>query len=272
LLSEFEEPSDRLIASFLTDVIEPSGWISCELSNVAFDAGCNEEEVLKVLKKVQGFEPAGVYARGLVECLEIQLRELKKLDEPMKKLLENLNLLAKGELKQLMRITGLNQEGISKSISLIRSLNPKPGESFEYDESYRNAPDVIVSKGSNGWVVELNKSTLPSITINEQYINEMSKSIRDESSTNFVSEAVASARWLKRSVEQRNSTTLTIAAAIVAQQEDFLELGLSHLKPMVLRDIATNVGMHESTVSRVTNSKIILTEWGLMPLKNFFRT
>jgi len=188
----------------------------------------------------------------------------------MKKLLENLNLLAKGELKQLMRITGLNQEGISKSISLIRSLNPKPGESFEYDESYRNAPDVIVSKGSNGWVVELNKSTLPSITINEQYINEMSKSIRDESSTNFVSEAVASARWLKRSVEQRNSTTLTIAAAIVAQQEDFLELGLSHLKPMVLRDIATNVGMHESTVSRVTTGLVIETPRGCFAMKYFF--
>ena len=119
-------------------------------------------------------------------------------------------------------------------------------------------------------MVELNKSTLPAITINEQYVIEMSKKSRNEQSTNFVSESVASARWLKRSVEQRNSTTLTIAAAIVAQQEDFLNLGLSYLKPMVLRDIAKEVGMHESTVSRVTTGLTMETPRGCFAMKYFF--
>ena len=152
----------------------------------------------------------------------------------------------------------------------IRSLNPKPGEMFLIDETIQNSPDVIVSKGSNGWVVELNKSTLPAVVIDENYISKMSSKKQDSNSSSYVADTIASARWLKRSVEQRNSTTLTIASAIIAQQEDFLKNGLSHLKPMVLRDIASNVGMHESTVSRVTTGLTIETPRGCFAMKYFF--
>ena len=267
---EIKNPADRLIASFLTDSLEPTGWISPNLDLIAKDAGCDVSKVEDVLKKVQKLEPAGLFARNLSECLKIQLNEKSALDTSTEILLNNLDLLAKGELKQLIKLTNLDQQGISNAISLIRSLNPKPGEAFDFDDTIRNAPDVIVSKGNNGWVVELNKSTLPAITINEKYISKMSKATRDEESANFVSDTVASARWLKRSVEQRNNTTLTIAAAIVAQQEEFLNHGLSHLKPMVLRDIANTVGMHESTVSRVTTGLTMETPRGCFAMKYFF--
>ncbi len=267
---ELKEPKERIIATFITDHLQPSGWIDSNIHEIAEEASCSEEKLLNVLEKLQRFEPAGLFARNLAECITIQLKEKNLFTKEFKVLLENLNILAKGEIKQLSKLTGLDQTGISEAISLIRSLNPKPGEVFEFDESYSNSPDVIVSKSNNGWVVELNKSTLPAITINEEYVAEMSKKSRNEKSTNFVSDSVASARWLKRSVEQRNSTTLTIAAAIVAQQEDFLNLGLSHLKPMVLRDIAKEVGMHESTVSRVTTGLTMETPRGCFAMKYFF--
>ncbi len=267
---EIRDPAERIIATFLTDHLQPTGWIDSNLDEIAEEASCSIDRVVQVLGKLQKFEPAGLFARNLAECLKIQLKEKNSLTKEFEIILENLNILAKGELRQLSKLTGLDQAGISEAISIIRSLNPKPGEVFEFDESYANSPDVIVSKGKNGWVVELNKSTLPAITINEQYVIEMSKKSRNEQSTNFVSESVASARWLKRSVEQRNSTTLTIAAAIVAQQEDFLNLGLSYLKPMVLRDIAKEVGMHESTVSRVTTGLTMETPRGCFAMKYFF--
>ena len=267
---ELKESKDLLIASVLTDYLEPTGWLSTDIEDIANEINCHVDEINSVLVKLQKLEPAGVFARNLSECLKIQLEEKSLLSEGIEILLDNLDLLAKGELRQLIKMTNFTQEEISKSITLIRSLNPKPGEMFLIDETIQNSPDVIVSKGSNGWVVELNKSTLPAVVIDENYISKMSSKKQDSNSSSYVADTIASARWLKRSVEQRNSTTLTIASAIIAQQEDFLKNGLSHLKPMVLRDIASNVGMHESTVSRVTTGLTIETPRGCFAMKYFF--
>ena len=267
---ELKESKDLLIASVLTDYLEPTGWLTTKIEEIANEINCHVDEVNGVLVKLQKLEPAGVFAKNLSECLKLQLEEKSLLSEEIKVLLDNLDLLAKGEIKQLIKITNFTQEEISQSIALIRSLNPKPGETFLYDETIQNSPDVIVTKGRNGWVVELNKSTLPAVVIDENYISKMSSKKQDSNSSSYVADTIASARWLKRSVEQRNSTTLTIASAIIAQQEDFLKNGLSHLKPMVLRDIASNVGMHESTVSRVTTGLTIETPRGCFAMKYFF--
>ena len=267
---ELKESKDLLIASVLTDYLEPTGWLTTKIEEIANEINCHVDEVNGVLVKLQKLEPAGVFAKNLSECLKLQLEEKSLLSEGIKVLLDNLNLLAKGEIKQLIKITNFTQEEISQSIALIRSLNPKPGETFLYDETIQNSPDVIVTKGRNGWVVELNKSTLPAVVIDENYISKMTLKKQDSNSSSYVADTIASARWLKRSVEQRNSTTLTIASAIIAQQEDFLKNGLSHLKPMVLRDIASNVGMHESTVSRVTTGLTIETPRGCFAMKYFF--
>ena len=267
---ELKTPKDLVIASFLIDYLEPTGWISNDLDQISKETECDIKEIEEVLFKLQKLEPAGVFARNLSECLRIQLNEKSLLSDGLDILLDNLDLLAKGEIKHLMKITNFDQDEISKSITLIRSLNPKPGESYSFDETIQNSPDVIVSKGRKGWVVELNKSTLPAVVIDENYISELSSKKHDDNSSTYISDTIASARWLKRSVEQRNSTTLTIASAIVAQQEEFLEKGLSHLKPMVLRDIASNVGMHESTVSRVTTGLTIETPRGCFAMKYFF--
>lgn len=267
---ELKESKDLLIASVLTDYLEPTGWLTTKIEEIANEISCHVDEVNGVLVKLQKLEPAGVFAKNLSECLKLQLEEKSLLSEGIKVLLDNLDLLAKGEIKQLIKITNFTQEEISQSIALIRSLNPKPGETFLYDETIQNSPDVIVTKGRNGWVVELNKSTLPAVVIDENYISKMTLKKQDSNSSSYVADTIASARWLKRSVEQRNSTTLTIASAIIAQQEDFLKNGLSHLKPMVLRDIASNVGMHESTVSRVTTGLTIETPRGCFAMKYFF--
>jgi len=267
---ELKESKDLLIASVLTDYLEPTGWLTTKIEEIANEIDCHVDEVNGVLVKLQKLEPAGVFAKNLSECLKLQLEEKSLLSEEIKVLLDNLDLLAKGEIKQLIKITNFTQEEISQSIALIRSLNPKPGETFLYDETIQNSPDVIVTKGRNGWVVELNKSTLPAVVIDENYISKMTLKKQDSNSSSYVADTIASARWLKRSVEQRNSTTLTIASAIIAQQEDFLKNGLSHLKPMVLRDIASNVGMHESTVSRVTTGLTIETPRGCFAMKYFF--
>ena len=267
---ELKESKDLLIASVLTDYLEPTGWLTTKIEEIANEISCHVDEVNGVLIKLQKLEPAGVFAKNLSECLKLQLEEKSLLSEGIKVLLDNLDLLAKGEIKQLIKITNFTQEEISQSIALIRSLNPKPGETFLYDETIQNSPDVIVTKGRNGWVVELNKSTLPAVVIDENYISKMTLKKQDSNSSSYVADTIASARWLKRSVEQRNSTTLTIASAIIAQQEDFLKNGLSHLKPMVLRDIASNVGMHESTVSRVTTGLTIETPRGCFAMKYFF--
>ena len=185
-------------------------------------------------------------------------------------LLENLELLGCGEVKRLARLIKGTPENVMEMLGIIRTLNPKPGEFLGIDHLEIPSPDVVVKRRKSGWAVELNKSTLPAIVINEDYAELVTNKKMDDESKNYSANALNNARWLKRAVEQRNSTTLKISAEIIRQQTEFLEKGLDYLKPLSLRDVAQAVGMHESTVSRVTTGLLILTPRGGMPLKSFF--
>jgi RNA polymerase sigma-54 factor len=267
------EPRQRVIAYALAEALEPTGWLGRELSEVAVMCGASEDEVEEVLGLVQRLEPEGVFARDLAECLRIQARERELLDPVMETVLDNLQMLANGDIAQLARRAGAEPEDIACCLKSIREFNPKPGEAYESAPLRVHAPDVVVTRGEGGWVVDLNRSTLPALVINETYAAEIGKASRGkaaEDGAQFAAEALGSARWLRRALEQRNSTTLKIAGEIVRQQSAFLNEGLSALKPLALKDIAEAVGMHESTVSRVTSGLLMATPKGCFPLKSLF--
>ena len=266
----FSKPKDRLIALAFSESLEESGWINKSLEDIAELTGSKIQETDKILKKLQEFEPAGIFARSLSECLAIQCKEANVYSEEMQIMLENLILLSKGELKALAKKCKCSLERISELLKIIRSMNPKPGEIFETSHQPISAPDLIVKRKGNGWSVDLNRSTLPSININENYASKVASRRDDNAAQDYASQAIASARWLKRALEQRNSTTLIISAEIIKKQQQFLEHGLDYLKPLSLKDIADSVGMHESTVSRVTTGLLLNTPRGSLPLKSLF--
>ena len=264
---------EKFIACMLSDAIEASGWLGQSCSEIASQCDCEVEEIESVLSKLQSFEPAGIFARNLSECLTLQAKEQGSYDYIMETILENLELLAKGELSILARKANSEVSDITKRLQTIRSFNPKPTASFDTEYLAVNAPDIIVRESSNGLVVDLNRSTLPSLVINEEYvkqINKVTKNKQNDETKSFTSDSVGSARWLKRSLEQRNNTTLKIAGEIVNQQSDFFKEGLSGLKPLSLKDVAAAVNMHESTVSRVTSGLLMSTPKGCFTLKSFF--
>ena len=179
-------------------------------------------------------------------------------------------MLAKGEIKKLCKLTGLNEKMLSTEINIIKKLNPKPAENFSDNDFRIDPPDVMISNTDKGWRVELNKSTLPTLFIQEDFAEEVKNKNTKENDKKFVNEAVNSAKWLLRAIEQRNSTTLKIAVEVLKKQKEFFKNGPGHLKPLVLRDVAKSVNMHESTVSRVTRSKLLQTPWGIFQMKDFF--
>ncbi|MEK9926015.1 MAG: RNA polymerase factor sigma-54, partial [Alphaproteobacteria bacterium] len=232
-----------------------------------------EDEAEAVLDLLQRLEPEGVFARDLAECLYIQAREQGVLSPVMTLVLENLEILGRGDMQVLARKAKCDIADIADCLRQIREFNPKPGEAYEVAPLRISAPDVIVSRGPDGWVVDLNRSTLPSLVINEEYaaaVNVAKRKGDDEEAKTYASEALGSARWLRRALDQRNSTTLKISGEIVARQADFLTHGLSALKPLSLKNVAEAVGMHESTVSRVTSGLMLATPKGSFPMKSLF--
>jgi RNA polymerase sigma-54 factor len=219
---------------------------------------------------MQTFEPSGVFARNLKECLIIQLKNIDSYNKTNQTIIENLELLGNGNLKGLQKITGLSDENLKTEIKLIRSLNPKPGTI--YDEGGNNIayPDVIVTKNKDEWNVELNNSTLPKVCVNDSYVKEIEKLECKDSDKKYINESLNSARWLIKAIEQRNITTLKISSEIINQQKDFFEKGKKFLKPMILKDVAKKINMHESTVSRVTSEKLMMTPIGIFEMKIFF--
>mgnify|MGYP006141907179 CR=1 FL=1 len=265
-----DDPKQRLIAGHFVNALEPSGWIGMRVDEIAMASGCNVDEAETVLAKLQTFEPTGIFARDLADCLRLQLIEIGEMNEEFTILLDNLDLLGRGEVKRLARMIKGTSENIIEMLSIIRTLNPKPGEFLGIDHLELPSPDVIVKRRTDGWAVELNRSTLPAVVINEDYAEMVTQKKLDDEAQSYSTNTLNNARWLKRAVEQRNSTTLKISAEIIRQQTDFLEKGLDFLKPLSLRDVAQAVGMHESTVSRVTTGLLIATPRGGMPLKSFF--
>ncbi len=263
-------PQDRLIGAYLIDQVNEAGYIAADMDEVAERLGAEIEDVLSVLEVLQGFEPAGICARNLKECLAIQLAERDRLDPTMKSFLDHLDLFAKRDFDQLMKVTGADRDDIAGMIEDIRACNPKPGLAFGGEPVVPVIPDVFVRRGSDGgWLVEINSETLPRVLVNQQYYAEVS-SLADAKAKAYVSECLNNANWLVKSLDQRARTILKVASEIIRQQDAFLMYGVQHLRPLNLKTVADAISMHESTVSRVTSNKYIATPRGIFELKYFF--
>lgn len=257
-------PGQQRIAFAFLEALEPYGWLGCGVEGVAADCGCTPEEAAEVLAILQGFEPAGLFARSLEECLRLQAQDQGVLDAVMSAMLARLDLVAQGDPDSLAAQCGCDPADIVARLKILRGFDPKPGAAFGGDAQPLRPPDLILKKGAEGWTVELNASTLPEVVVREDMVQDRDR--RDA----FVAEALATARGLKRAIEQRNANTLAVAAEIVRRQEAFLDDPGAHLVPMSLKDVAGAVSLHESTVSRVTTGMTIETPRGLMELRGLF--
>ncbi len=267
---DFKESDHKSIAIGMIDYLHPSGWFTTPTSEVAQELNVNISVIEQTLVKLKKLEPTGIFSQNLAECLRVQLIESQKFDNHFELLLKNLDMLPSGKFKQVSKICKTSEDKLYRMIKILKTLDPKPAEKFNHEESFIDQPDIIVKRSEKGWRIDLNGSTLPTVNLDESYINEVDNLNFDEKGNNFAIEKIGEARWLKKAVEQRNKTILRVTSEIIKKQAGFFRHGFNHMKPMILKDISDAIGMHESTVSRVTNSKLILTEWGVMPLKNFF--
>ena len=266
-----KDPRQRMIGAYLIDNVNEAGYMAADLAEVADKLGADIEETEKVLKVLQTFEPTGICARNLKECLALQLAERDRLDPTMQIFLEHLELFARRDFDLLMKLCGADREDITSMIEDIRDCNPKPGLAFGGEPSVPVIPDVFVRQRADGtWAIELNAETLPRVLVNQQYYTEVSKLSSDPKAKAYLSECLNSANWLVKSLDQRARTILKVAAEIVRQQDAFLMYGVQHLRPLNLRTVADAISMHESTVSRVTASKYIATPRGIFDMKYFF--
>lgn len=265
------DPQHRLIGRFLIDAIDGSGYLTETTADIAARLEVTEEAVTEVLAIVQGLEPTGVGARDLAECLALQLRERDRFDPAMQTLIANLTLVARHDHGALRRLCGVDQEDLTEMLAELRQLDPKPARAFGAEPAQTLAPDVFVRKARDGsFIVELNDSTLPRVLLNRAYHAKLMAGLRSDADKIFLSECLQSGDWLTRSLEQRARTVLKVAVEIVRRQEGFFDHGASHLRPLNLRVIADAIGMHESTISRVTTNKAIGCERGVLPMKYFF--
>jgi RNA polymerase sigma-54 factor len=224
-----------------------------------------------VLAVLQGFDPVGVAARDLAECLSIQLKAKDRLDPAMAALLARLDLAARRDIAGLSAICGVEAADVADMLVEIRALTPKPGLAFGSEPVQPVIPDVFVKEGPDGaWHVELNADTLPRLLVNSRYYAKVSAGARDKEAKAYLTECLNNANWLVKSLDQRARTILKVSSEIVRQQDGFLTYGVRHLRPLNLRTIAEAISMHESTVSRVTSNKYISTPRGVFELKYFF--
>ena len=263
-------PQEQLIAFKFIEELEPTGWIDVNLEEVARIFDANLEKVENVLKLMQSIEPAGLFSRSLVECLTLQAKDRDLLTDPLRSILENLHLLGSGKFDLLKRRCGCSDEVLAKNLKSIKSLDPKPGLQFSSHQISIREPDLNVKNQADGWVIELNRSTLPSVFVNKEYARDVQKRTSDPDQKEFIREKIAEANWLSNALKKRNDTMLKVGTEIVKRQKKFLEKGPNHIQPMVLRDIADAVEMHESTISRVTTGSLMETPQGTLELKSFF--
>ncbi len=265
------DPARRMIGVHLIDMIDEAGYLAGDTAQLAERLGTDETVILETLSEMQGFEPSGVLARSLAECLSIQLAEKDRLDPAMQALIDNIDLLAKRDMSALMRLCNVDREDLVDMIEEIRELNPKPGNAFGHVVVQPVVPDVFVREGTDGgWVVELNNETLPRVLVNNHYYASVNKTARSADDKAYLSECFANANWLVKSLDQRAKTILKVAKEIVRLQDAFLAYGVQHLKPLNLKIVADAISMHESTVSRVTSNKYMSTPRGVFELKYFF--
>lgn len=266
----FPNPQDRMIALAFAEALVPSGWIDQSVEDVAGSVLVDVLDASNVLSKLQSqITPAGLFAQSLANCLSLQLADQGKLTDAFGAMLNNLPLLATGDIKGLARKIGVSVAQLQSMLRDLRGLDPKPGAQFVHDAGPIQPPDLIVRRAQDGWVVDLNRSTLPSVKVDRGYAKAVQMT-KDAETRKFSADKLGQAQWLKRAIAQRNSSALKIGAEIVRQQQAFLDKGAAFLKPLILRDIAEEVGVHESTVSRVTTGLMMATPQGVFPLKAFF--
>ncbi|MFN3658435.1 MAG: RNA polymerase factor sigma-54 [Pseudolabrys sp.] len=265
------DPARRMIGQYLIDMVDEAGYVAGDLALVADKLGAPLGEVEAVLAILQSFEPTGVCARNLTECLALQLKERDRFDPAMQALVAHLDLLAKRDLPALRRLCGVDDEDLAEMIAEIRSLNPKPGLAFGSTVVQPIVPDVLVRAAPDGtWQVELNSDTLPKVLINQRYYAQVSKATRSDKDKSYIADCLQTATWLVRALDQRARTILKVSSEIVRQQDGFFANGVQHLRPLNLKTVADAIGMHESTVSRVTANKYMATSRGIFELKYFF--
>jgi RNA polymerase sigma-54 factor len=267
----FTDPVLRTVALELADALDEAGYLRADLQEIAGRLAVGEETIAEVLSVCRTFDPPGIFARDLAECLAQQLRARDRLDPAMSALLRNLELLARRDFPVLTRLCGVGQEDLLDMLAEIRALDPKPGMAFTGGTADVVVPDVLVRPAPDGsWQVELNPDTLPRVLLDNAYYARVSSVAKDRSEKEFLAECLQNATWLKRSLDQRARTILKVASEIVRQQDAFLVHGVRHLRPLNMKSVADAIAMHESTVSRVAANKYMLTPRGVFELRYFF--
>ena len=268
----FADPIDRIVGAQLIAQLDPAGRVPVSTAELAEAMGLEPGRVAAVRERMMRFDPSGLFAPDLRTCLAAQLSERNRLDPAMQALLDNLDMLARRDLKGLMVVCGVDAEDMTEMVAELRRLDPKPGAGFDAGPVQQVVPDVLMRALPNGeWFLELNPDTVPRVLVNEAFHARVSAGAARETRS-FLGENLSSANWLVKSLQQRANTILKVAAEIVRQQDAFFRQGVGHLRPLILRDIAGAVEMHESTVSRVTANKYMATPRGLFELKYFFTT
>ncbi|HOV04022.1 MAG TPA: RNA polymerase factor sigma-54 [Kaistiaceae bacterium] len=271
LAMALDDPVDRMIGQYLIDCVDESGYLRTDLAAAAERLGVSIERISSVLAILHGFDPAGVAARDLAECLALQLIERDRYDPAMQTLVANLELVAKRDFAQLRRLCGVDEEDLTDMLAELKRLNPRPGNAFGSTPVQPLVPDVLVRAGPDGgWLIELNSETLPKVLVNQVYFTQVARNARSDAEKSYLNECLQTANWLVKSLDQRARTILKVSSEIVRQQDGFLTMGVEYLRPLNLRTVADAIGMHESTVSRVTSNKYMATNRGIFELKYFF--
>ena len=268
---EVTDRTDYTIGLHLIDLVNEEGYLTENIETVAVQLGCKQTQIALVLSQLQHFDPPGVFARNLGECLKLQIRELDWLNPATEILLDNLKLLAERNFPALIKLCAISINEINDIAEQIKTLNPKPGLTFHQELSQPLIPDVYTWRQRDGsWMVELNNNTLPNILVNSHYHARVARMVKSKSEKHYLAEQLQSANWLVRSLDQRAKTILTVTRELIRQQKEFLIKGVLYLKPLTLRTIAHNVKMHESTVSRTTAGKYLATPSGIFLFRYFF--
>lgn len=269
-----DDQRDRMIGAMMIDQLDELGYLRQDVAELAETFGCSEARLSHLLAIMREFDPCGIFARDLPDCLSLQLKDINRFDPAIERLLQNLDKLAEGDIKGLSKICGVDEEDVMDMVKDIKRLNPRPTSNFDHSVVQTVVPDVMMSPlpkhVGGGWRVVLNNDTLPRVLVNNDYHQLVNNTTTDKKDKKYLNDQLASASWLVRALDQRAQTILKVASEIVEQQDGFFLYGVEFLKPLTLKDIAEVVGVHESTVSRVTMNKYMSTPRGLFELKYFF--
>jgi RNA polymerase sigma-54 factor len=264
---------DVRVGEVIIGNVDDSGYLRASLQEIAVASSATEDDVLDVLECIQEFDPPGVAARDLRECLLIQARNLGMKGSVVESILLNhLGDLEKRNYKQIARSLKVDLNQVQVASKIISGFDPRPGSSFSTDDVHYISPDIFVHKVGDDYVVMLNEEGLPNLKVSTQYADVRGNGSMDSKAENYINDKMRSAVWLIKSIQQRQRTIYKVAKSIIRFQREFFDRGIQYLRPLVLRDIAEDIGMHESTISRVTTNKYMQTPQGLLELKYFFNS